>query len=153
VVRLLVLQPESCSFVDAARVHEHVVRPQHEPPIAAIAREPDTGRDEIAAHPESSCARLDQEEPQLCSSLVLADAEHRAEWFIATARDPHRLTVRVVVEQVPRHDVGDEGFEAEVPPVLLGIEGTLTLDHPTEIPWLGRCETDVARPVRRRGCA
>src|ERR1044071_4680271 len=56
---------EPVRFVELARGGEHALRPQRDLAIARLAREGETGRDQLVADAQAALTRIDQQQPQL----------------------------------------------------------------------------------------
>src|SRR3989442_225426 len=128
VMRLLVHEAEAGLFVDAPGGMQHVVGPQREPAVAALAGEAPAFAYKALADPEPARPGLDQEQTQLRDRLRFLDAKHPPHVLTVQLRDPAALPLRVVLADELGHDVSDQGLEMRVPTLLLGVQRAVARD-------------------------
>src|SRR5262245_13271829 len=121
VVRLLGHQAVAGRFVDVARGLQAAVRPQHDLPVALLAREALAFVDEALADPEPAGGGLDVEHPELRDGRRLLDQEYRPDDPAVALRDPAPLALRVEVVDELRDDLRHQRLEPLVPAVLLRV--------------------------------
>ena len=96
--------------------------------------------------PEAARRRLDEQQAKLRDRLRFGNDEDRADDLSVALGDPAALALRIEVVDEVGDDARDEGLEAFVPAVLLGVEHAVAMDDPAH----------VAGAVRRAavyGCA
>src|SRR6516164_10201806 len=117
--------PEARALIDAARGEQNALGPQRHLAVAPLARAADALLDQGAADAEPARLLLEAEQPQLCDPIAAIDEEDRADPLAIDLRDPAMLARGIeVLDELPA-DIGDQRLVADVPAIVLGIEGRL----------------------------
>src|SRR5690348_7741347 len=100
-VWLLSHQHEAGFLVQASRLHEHIICPEHDLGVAATTREADTFGNEAGAYPQASRLWLDEEEPQLRYRFAGLHQKDGPDDFAVHLGDPAAFALGVeVVDEV-----------------------------------------------------
>jgi hypothetical protein len=141
-------------LIQAARCVQVALRPQRDPGVAGLPREPDALVDEPPADAEPARLGLDQEQPKFGDGLRLPDEEHRADDGAVALGDPAMLPCRIeVIEKVGANPRG-QSLELRVVAPLARVEHRVAVDDPAHVPRLVRAEQIGRRAMgvgRRRG--
>src|SRR5438132_6042870 len=129
-------QSEAGFFVNAAGGVKVALRPQSDFLVAGLASEADTLVNQAFADSQAAGLRFHQQQAQLGNRLCFLNQEYRADNLAFALGDPAALALGIEVLDKVGNDLGDQGFEALVVAILLGIEHAMAMHHPTHVAGL-----------------
>src|SRR2546425_5893952 len=126
-------QAQSRFFINAARGFQLALRPEDHLLVSCLPREANALIYEAFANAEPSRRRLYQQKAQLGGLLGLADQKNRSDALAILFGNPASFALRIISFHKLCHDSRNQGLEALVVSVLLGIKHAVAIDHPTDV--------------------
>ena len=135
VVGIFADEAESGILVDAVGCGENALGPEGDLAVACEAGELDALVDECGAQAGAAGARFDEQKAEFGGGGVagMLDEEDVADGLSADFGDPAALAGWVEVGEEVGGDFGDEGFEADIPAILLRVDGGFAMDDPAHV--------------------
>src|SRR5579872_4478167 len=122
VMRFLLHQAEACTLVNVACGVEAFVRPQSQPPVAALAGEFDAFGDQPFADAIAAGPRLYQQQAQFRDLGGLFNQEDAARHGAAALGNPAALLARIEILHKFGYNARNQRLKTIIPSRLLGIE-------------------------------
>src|SRR5713101_506663 len=136
VMRLLANQMKAGRAVNTAGGDQHIVRPQCDLAVAGPAGKADAFADQPAADGKAAGLGLDVEQTQLGDLVAILDQQYRANDFAIALGDPAALSPGIEVLDECRSNPCDEGLEALVQAIFLGVKRAVPMDDPPHVAGL-----------------
>src|SRR5579859_233227 len=127
-------------FVDVTGCYEDAIGPEHQFLVAPAAGEANALLGQARAQSQATGFGFDQQQSKFGDRGTTLYHKDRANDFSVHLRNPATLSLRVVVGNEIRHDLGDQGLEMLIPAILLCIEHTMPVSYPSHIARLVRAK-------------